>query len=56
MEIINIKNNDKFLTEYIKACNKEWARKKSNKELREYIREKKNSTICHGRIFSIDEE
>ena len=53
MEIINIKNNDKFLTEYIKACNKEWGRKKSNKELREYIREKKNSTINGEKVISI---
>ena len=30
MEIINIKNNDNYLNEYIKLCNLEWGSKKDN--------------------------
>ena len=38
MKIINIKENDKYLTEYIKLCNLEWGSKKITPE---YIENKK---------------
>ena len=40
MDIINIKNNDRYLTEYIKLCNLEWGSKKTKKELDKYVEEK----------------
>ena len=47
MEIINIKNNLKFLTEYITLCNLEWV---GNTLTDKYIEEKIN-TIINGDKF-----
>ena len=51
MEIINIKNNDNYLTEYIKLCNLEWGSKKDNIE--EYIIEKKEKILTGDKVISI---
>ena len=51
MEIINIKNNDNYLTEYIKLCNLEWGSKKDNIE--EYIIEKKEKIQSNDKVISI---
>ena len=51
MKIINIKNNDNYLTEYIKLCNLEWGSKKDN--LEEYIIEKKEKILTGDKVISI---
>lgn len=51
MEIINIKNNDNYLTEYIKLCNLEWGNKKDNIE--KYIIEKKEKILSNDKVISI---
>ena len=51
MKIINIKNNDNYLTEYIKLCNLEWWSKKDN--LEEYIIKKKEKIITGDKVISV---
>ena len=51
MEIINIKNNDNYLNEYIKLCNLEWGSKKDNIE--EYIIEKKEKILTWDKVISV---
>ena len=51
MKIINIKDNDNYLTEYIKLCNLEWGSKKDNIE--EYIIEKKEKILSNDKVISI---
>ena len=51
MEIINIKNNDNYLTEYIRLCNLEWGSKKDNIE--EYIIEKKEKILNEDKVISV---
>ena len=51
MEIINIKNNDNYLTEYIKLCNLEWGSKKDNIE--KYIIEKKEKILAGDKVISV---
>ena len=51
MKIINIKDNDNYLTEYIKLCNLEWGNKKDNIE--KYIIEKKEKILSNDKVISI---
>ena len=51
MEIINIKNNDNYLTEYIKLCNLEWGSKKDNIE--KYLIEKKEKILTGDKVISV---
>ena len=51
MKIINIKNNDNYLTEYIRLCNLEWGSKKDNIE--EYIIEKKEKILNEDKVISV---
>ena len=51
MEIINIKNNDNYLTEYIKLCNLEWGSKKD--DIEKYIIEKKEKILSNDKVISI---
>ena len=53
MEIINIKDNDLYLTEYIKLCNSEWGSIKSDFELNEYIINKKNKIISGDKVINV---
>lgn len=51
MKIINIKENEEFLNEYIKLCNDEWG---SNKEeLEKYIEKKKEKIYKDDKVISI---
>ncbi len=50
MKIIDIKNNDKYLTEYIQLCNLEWGTKKTTNE---YIIEKKNKIHNEDKVISV---
>ena len=51
MKIINIKDNDNYLTEYIKLCNLEWGSKKDNIE--KYIIEKKEKILSNDKVISV---
>ena len=51
MKIINIKDNDNYLTEYIKLCNLEWGNKKDNIE--KYIIEKKEKILNEDKVISV---
>ena len=53
MKIIDIKGNNKFLSEYIKLCSEEWGTKKSKSEMEEYIKIKKNRIANGEEVISI---
>ena len=53
MEIVNIKNDDYYLTEYVKLCTLEWGTKKTEKELEDYIIEKKKKILSEDKVISI---
>ena len=53
MEIINIKTNDKYLTEYVKLCSLEWGSPKTPNELEEYIFKKKKRILNEDKVISI---
>ena len=45
MNIINIKNNEKYLDEYIELCSLEWGTPKINGQMEEYIKIKKEKIL-----------
>ena len=53
MDIINIMNNNRYLDEYIRLCNKEWGSIKSKEELDKYIFEKRNIIVNEDKVISI---
>lgn len=53
MKIINIKDKEKFLNEYIELCNIEWGSKKTKEEMKKYIEEKKKRIFNEDKIISI---
>ena len=53
MDIINIKDNDRYLTEYIKMCNLEWGTIKTKEELDKYIIEKKHTIDNEDKVISV---
>lgn len=50
MTIENIKNNDKFLTEYVILCSLEWGDQKDDQE---YIKAKKVKILKEDKVISI---
>ena len=50
MEIIDIKNNRKYLEEYVTLCSKEWGTSRSDKE---YIDNKINEILNEDKVISI---
>lgn len=53
MKIINIKANDKFLTEYIELCSFEWGTNKTKLELEHYVEDKKQKILSEDKVISI---
>ena len=53
MEIINIKEKDNFLDEYIMLCNEEWGSKKTKEELKKYIEDKKKKIHSNDKVITI---
>ena len=53
MNIINIKNNDHFLEEYIKLCSLEWGNRKTPEEMKMYIHDKKEKIHNGDKTISI---
>lgn len=53
MEIINIKDNDEFLEEYIRLCSLEWGTLKSDDEMKSYIIDKRKKIHSEDKVISI---
>lgn len=53
MKIIDIKNNDKFLDEYIKLCSLEWGTPKNDSEMKAYIVNKRKKILEEDKVISI---
>lgn len=53
MKIINIKENLKYLEEYIKLCSIEWSNPKSKHEMDKYIKEKKNKILSEDKVITV---
>ena len=53
MDIIDIKNNEKYLEEYCRLCNLEWEHSKSNIEMNDYTQNKKEKILKGDKVISI---
>lgn len=53
MQIIDIKNNDKYLDEYIELCSVEWGSPKTKEQMQLYIENKKKRIHTEGKVISI---
>lgn len=53
MEIVNIKENGEYLSEYIELCSYEWGSKKSKFEMQQYVEKKKKSIFIDDKVISI---
>ena len=53
MQIIDIKNNDKYLDEYIELCSTEWGSPKTKKQMKLYIENKKERIHTEDNVISI---
>ena len=53
MEIIDIKDDSDFLSEYIELCSYEWGSKKSKLEMKQYVEKKKKSIFNDDKVISI---
>ncbi len=53
MEIINIKNNDIFLDEYIKLCSLEWGTFKNDDEMKLYMTKKRKKILEEDKVISV---
>lgn len=53
MEIISIKENEKYLREYIKLCSLEWGSKKTKEEMDIYVENKLNRIFTEDKVISV---
>lgn len=53
MNIINVKEHENYLKEYIKLCSKEWGKPKTKEEMNEYIDVKYNDILNGDKVISI---
>ena len=53
MKIVNIKEDSKFLSEYIELCSYEWGNKKSKLEMQKYVEKRKRSIFNDDKVISI---
>ena len=53
MKIINLKDNDVFLEEYIRQCSLEWGTPKSDDEMKSYIINKRKKIYNEDKVISI---
>lgn len=53
MEIINIKENNQFLDEYIHLCSLEWETQKTKEQMKKYISGKKKRILNDDKVISI---
>ena len=53
MGIIDIKDDDKYLEEYIKLCCLEWGSSKSTEQMEQYIMEKKKKILTGDKVLKV---
>ena len=53
MDIVNIKNNKRYIREYIKLCSLEWGKDKDEKEMNKYISEKEEKIEKEDKVISV---
>ena len=53
MNIISLKDNDKYLEEYIELCSLEWGTPKNNGQMKQYIEFKKEKIFNTDKYISI---
>ena len=53
MNIINIKNNNKYLEEYIEICSLEWGTFKTKARMEQYINDKKEEILNGDNVISV---
>ena len=53
MEIVNIKENSEFLSEYIELCSYEWGSKKTKLEMQKYVEKRKKIILNDDKVISI---
>ena len=53
MQIIDIKNNDKYLDEYIELCSVEWGSPKTREQMQLYIEDKKERIYKEDKVISV---
>lgn len=53
MKIVNIKEDSKFLSEYIELYSYEWGREKSKLEMQKYVEKRKKSIFNDDKVISI---
>lgn len=53
MRIENIKNNEKYLKEYIKLCSLEWGNSKTEDEMNNYIENKLNRILTTDKVIFV---
>ena len=53
MKIENIKNNEKYLKEYIRLCSLEWSSPKTKEEMNKYIENKLNRILTTDKVIFV---
>lgn len=53
MKVINIKENIKYLKEYVKLCSLEWGSKKNCKQMEEYVDKKCKLILKNNKVISV---
>ena len=53
MNIINIKNNDRYLEEYCRLCSLEWGKPKSDIDMNKYVKSKMKKILSEDKVISV---
>ena len=53
MQLINLKENEKYLKEYIELCSKEWRTTKTKAQMEQYINKKRKDILTNDKVISV---
>ena len=53
MQLINLKENEKYLKEYIELCSKEWGTPKTKAQMEQYINKKRKDILTNDKVISV---
>lgn len=53
MKLINLKENEKYLKEYIELCSKEWGTSKTKAQMEQYINKKRKDILTIDKVISV---
>lgn len=53
MKLINLKENEEYLKEYIELCSKEWGSPKAKLQMKEYINKKMKDILTNDKVISV---